>query len=91
MDDFMRRLGRFRISMEMIRESTAEVRLALSGMLIVRAEQMFESDAIEYVAASEYFEPVEQGCRAPEYTPRLTKVPLDDGAMGLLVSGWTRV
>ena len=91
-DDFLRRLGRFLISSHLLYEWPEAVRLALSGMIVVRAEQRYDYDGIEYIALSENFRPLAEGSRAVDYQPIIEKVMNEDGEMvGCYVKEWCEV
>jgi hypothetical protein len=65
-----RRLGKFEISIRMIRDTTMlnPVVFNLMGkVIIVRAEDMFVKQAIEYMAISPEFDEVPDGCEIPWY------------------------
>lgn len=72
----LNKLGHFKISMTMIRnpECHKELLKIMGNMVIVRAEQVFAGDCIEYTAISEYFEDVEVGTITPNYQFEVTKV-----------------
>lgn len=74
-----RRLGTFSISGTIIKEWPSQVRLVLSDTIIVRAEQMWHLEVIEYIAYCKHFEPVEEGLIAPRYMPVFTQH--DDGSV----------
>lgn len=64
---FLSRLGWFRISREQIR-ARPDAFLSLFGrMVVVEAKLRWEDCSIEYLAASELFDPVPDGLRAPTY------------------------
>jgi len=62
------RLGKFYISNHVMSVSSQQM---LSSMLrdcfVVRAEQLWERDAFEYIAYNPAFDILEEGHRAPEY------------------------
>ena len=62
-----RRLGRFKIAKEVIDRYPLQATSVLSNIIIVRAEYMFEDDAIHYVGISSNFYPVKLGMTIPEY------------------------
>lgn len=70
-------LGVFRISLEMIRRQPRLVArvFALLNVVPVRAEALYVSNCIEYVALSDRFEPIPQDTKPPEYELHIT----DDG------------
>ncbi len=67
MDNKPKRVGKFTIDFSMIEEEPLTALLALSGMLIVRAEAHYDMAVIEYRAYCEDFDEVEQGQQIPEY------------------------
>lgn len=71
----MNQIGNFKISIEMIRnpECHSATLKIMGSMIIVRAEQVFAGDCIEYTAISEYFDEVQLGSIAPDYELLLTK------------------
>lgn len=68
-----RRIGRFEISTNLIDDEPHAVQEALRDMIIVRAEQMYDTMSIEYMAISDKFEELALGHRAPRYIARLTR------------------
>lgn len=64
---YRNRPGVFHIPRRSIFESPDLVKKIMSQMLIVRAEDMFVSSRIEYVAYSHLFDEVDQGSVAPHY------------------------
>lgn len=62
-----RRIGMFEISQERIEEYGAYLRFVMSKMVIIRAEMMYWKHAVEYVAYSELFRPVDFGAVPPRY------------------------
>lgn len=62
-----RRLGKFRISAEIINNEPGTVTFLMSQCIIVRAEMMWECSGIEYVAISRHFDEVPTGNIVPEY------------------------
>lgn len=63
------RCGKFYMSWELIRQNDSKLLMNLmSNFLIVRAEAMFASDAIEYCAYSPLFEPKAPYAITPTYT-----------------------
>lgn len=70
-----RRFGRFSMPLEVIenRENHPERNqyiVIMSACWIVRAETMYISNSIEYIAQSNWFRPLEQGERTPYYVWR---------------------
>ena len=62
-----RRHGKFRICDQMIRCDPAEVMDLMGHVVVLRAEMVYTSNAIEYEAWSPLFEPVPEGCIIPRY------------------------
>ena len=64
-----RRLGKFSISIELLHTGNHFVLLQLfSNVIIVKAEQHFDTNIIEYLGISIDFEEVAEGAAAPYYT-----------------------
>lgn len=59
------RVGKFRIPKRFIHDR--EAKIIFSKCVPVRAEYMFYGDYIEYVAYSDLFEEIEEGCEPPVY------------------------
>jgi hypothetical protein len=51
--ELLDRIGRFRISRELIRRNPAELLPLFAEMVVVEAQMRWEYDSIEYVALSE--------------------------------------
>lgn len=62
-----RRLGKFRISSEIINSTPWVAAFLMSQCIIVRAEQLWECGGVEYVAISRHFDEVPTGAIVPEY------------------------
>ncbi len=60
-------LGRFVIESRVIEELPGLARQILAGLIVVRAEQMFHRNGIEYVAIGPDFLPVARGEEVPRY------------------------
>lgn len=89
-DSMSSRKGHFSISRTLIKEEPEVVALAMSGMIVMRAECMLHTDAIEYWAMSEHFDEIELGEIVPEYLPEVEKVSLEDGEVRHIIRGWKR-
>ena len=64
----LRNQGKFRISRSLILEENHEVLLDVFGnMIILKAEYLFPSDEIGYVALSPLFKPITEGCAPTDY------------------------
>jgi len=63
------KIGKFLVSNEMLRnKGTHKNIMKLMGrMIIVRAEQRFDKNAIEYIAMSDYFNEIAEGEKARNY------------------------
>ena len=63
------KIGRFIISNTLLRDPTAEESIIkiLSGMIIIRAEQRWDIDGIEYIALSDHFASLPKGHQAIDY------------------------
>ena len=70
----MKRIGRFRITREMIEKEYLNCVRVMEGIVVIRAEHMLETDTVEYIAISKYFEPVPVGQLAPLYEATLHTV-----------------
>lgn len=70
------RIGRILMDIGMIHNDPDMVKKITKDMIIVRAEQLFEHNAIEYVALGDMFDDIEDG-KAPNYQIEV----LDDGAV----------
>ena len=62
-----RRLGRFRISKDLLFVDPAAIKKVFSNLIIIRCEYLIHIPAFEYYAYSDLFEPVEYGKECPEY------------------------
>ena len=62
-----RRLGKFWIRGDVIAESPSDVMKIMGQCVIIRAEHLYASDAIEYIAYSPQFATVKEGEIAPTY------------------------
>ena len=80
-----RQLGRFFICN--VRGLLREAQLVLSGLVVVRAEMMYEKDGIEYTALGDAFDPVADGEEIPWYVPLLQY----DGMGGVKLGSWQRI
>jgi hypothetical protein len=61
------RKGKFTLDREMIIKDFDLVKMILSDVFVVRAENCFVTDTITYWAYSEYFEEISPGLIPPEY------------------------
>ena len=61
------RLGQFFIPSHVVRHQPQQALAILRGVLIVRAEQMYVRDAIEYIGVADHFSEVPDGDTAPFY------------------------
>ena len=69
-----RRLGRFRISKDLLFVDPAAVKKIFSNMIIIRCEYLIHIPAFEYYAYSDLFEPVEYGQECPMYEINIKKL-----------------
>lgn len=74
--DLPRRLGKFAISRKLLLEHPDLVMRALSNCIVVRCEQLWEYDALSYVALSPLFDVVPTGQIANDYRIRFTEYSL---------------
>ena len=65
-----KKLGKFSLPIDLIENSPQVVKTLMGYMIVVRAEHMYDSDAIEYTAISDHFAPLEDGKKVPTYTFR---------------------
>jgi len=68
-----RRLGRFSIIIDMIRDHPEAVADVLAGTVVIRAEARIDSMTIEYLAWSMEFDPVPEGTMPPWYVAVVTR------------------
>lgn len=61
------RLGRFEIPREVILDDPEMAIATLLGMIVLRAEMMLHTDAVEYLAISPMFDEVAPGEVPPNY------------------------
>jgi len=61
------RVGRFRISNELLRTSPYKVKLIMSKVVVVRCDSLFYMNALEYVAYSPLFDIIEEGYVPQDY------------------------
>lgn len=62
-----RRLGRFTAPAQWAREFRTELKRVMGLCIVVRAEQLYAGDVIEYWASSEHFRALPFGEVVPEY------------------------
>ena len=82
------RLGRFRVSVEVLTEENEDFRKFIGQFIIVRAEMLYAQDVIAYVAHSPMFDKTEHGDRIPEYNLIASKK--DDGTVEFSVERKTK-
>ena len=70
--NFSIRRGWFCVSKALLDLPSIDLMSFMSNFLIVRAEFLYDKDAIEYIAVSELFDPIEDGFETPEYTFEIT-------------------
>ena len=66
-DDINKRRGKFSIAWALLSKPTESLLEFLSNFIITRAEFMWDTESMDYVALSRLFEPVANGERTPEY------------------------
>ena len=63
-----RRIGKVLITNQLIAEGDVdELARILKDLVVVRAEQMFSAESIEYIALSSKFEEIDSAEKIPEY------------------------
>lgn len=67
MEKILRRGGRFKLPVDLIESEPEAVMKFMSGLIVVRAEMMFEQKMIEYTALSPQFELLPEGSEYPLY------------------------
>jgi len=72
-DDFQHRKGWFLVSKELLDMATVDLLQFMGNFLIIRAEFMYNVDAMEYTAISRFFDPIERGHKLPQYTFNIMK------------------
>ena len=70
--NFSSRRGWFLVSKNSLELTSINLMSYMSNFLIVRAEFLYDKDAIEYYAVSELFDPIEDMYETPEYTFEVT-------------------
>lgn len=66
-----RRIGRFRIGVEMINAYPDGCRAIFSKVIILDAMLVVHNDELEYIAICEAFAPINEGEQVPLYIPTL--------------------
>ena len=87
MTEHMRRLGRFEIRQEIIRDHPDAARTCLNGLIVLRAELHLDRNCVEYLAIGP-FHHVEVGAWAPDYIPVFKAVQIRDGLEQHVFAGW---
>lgn len=72
MDPFLNRIGRFHLDEDLVRRHASKLGPVFRDIVVVWANQRFDTLTIEYLALGLPFEVVPTGTRAPEYTVDLT-------------------
>jgi hypothetical protein len=72
-----RRIGRFSLSSLLVELEPEAVRTVLAGCVVLRAEAIYHTQTIDYVAYHAEFDEVPRGLGAPLYRCELTKHPDD--------------
>lgn len=73
MSDLFKRKGRIPISRELFYENPEVLLKAFKDVLIIKADNDFFKNIINYCAYSNHFETVEEGQEIPEYFPIIMK------------------
>ena len=74
-----RRIGSFSIPRKLIERDPVSVRSVMASCVIIRAELMWQHDAVEYTALSPCFDEVPDECVPIDYTILIHKTgPLDE-------------
>ena len=63
----LNRLGRFSITIDCIENVIDDMMQLMGQLIVVRAEMLYESEAIYYTAHSALFDEIKQGDAIPEY------------------------
>ena len=88
------KIGRFSISIDVIQDNSDMVKEVFKGLIVVRAEMLYHSQAIEYTALGDCFDTVPEGEIPPYYLPLISKTAV--GQEGYVVpvvtfNGWKRI
>jgi len=88
------RMGRFSISVDDIQDNPDMVKEVFKGLIVVRAEMLYQPRAIEYTALGDCFDTVPEGEIHPYYLPLISKTTV--GQEGCVVpvatfNGWKRI
>ena len=70
-----RRFGNFSFDVGCIKHNPSGVQALMKDCIVVRAEHLMDSDALEYTALHPDFQPVPRGARAPRYDVLFTRQP----------------
>jgi len=62
-----RRLGRFKIEVDLIENKLDLVKIVLDEIVVVEAEFHFDDQCVHYLGISDKFKEVEEGNMAPHY------------------------
>lgn len=74
------RIGMFRLSRHLLRDSETSLLLAIFGKtVVVKTEYNYPADYIEYEAYSQMFEPCDRRCVPPYYRFNFTTELISDG------------
>ena len=74
-----RHIGRFSVDRSLIERYPEEVEAMFEGLIVVRAEMMFDSNCIDYVALGDIFPLSEAFARAPEYRIEVVTKDVPEG------------
>lgn len=67
------RLGKFYIDKDLIENNFEEVQKIMSKVVVVRAEMLYQSNSIEYMAISKDFDEVSEGKEIPTYKVKVSQ------------------
>jgi len=75
MNDIDKRIGKFSITQDLIKENPEAVIELFCSLkaIVIRAECLFHLNAIEYIAISKKFKKLKYGSKIPNYVLELTQ------------------
>lgn len=85
-----RRIGRFSISEDMLRDNPDAVLAVMAKCVILRCEHRYDTQSFDYAAMSYEFDEVDRFCVPPEYTALVELVRHDDGSHTTNFKGFQR-
>ena len=65
--EYTKRLGKFNVSLDLIEQCPEVVKSVLSHMIVLKAETLYHTHTIEYVAMCDEFDVVPEGYVVPYY------------------------